>query len=518
MKANLMLKRSLCLLSLALSMTCAAYAQTTDAPKKDNLSLDSLMVDEPKLPEKIKIDPALLVPPENASVDDLFKFVEELQDKLPQPQSQDDIYQIVDAVSKAYLNVADLLLGKELDAEQKERAIQLKVVALTTRANVDPEAAKTLDEFVDENLKAAKTEAELIKAYQLKLQTLDARNAELSQMIALADEMYARPEEELQVFAIEVKAQAFITSFQKEGTVDEELVKSIDSVIEDKDRSQKVREKAYEMKLVASIILAELEREKEADQQDATKFEEVEKLFELLTSDAFSADLKKTVYQLRVQMLLDPNSTDEQAEEKIQKTVEKLLEEEDSELYALGVAVKGQTLINKAQASPENVQELVKYAEEIYQLSKEKEELKTQAIGLKIQAHRFQQDPEGLLKFVDEQLAAKPDEDLVNKLNQVKISVVTELVNKNPESFDAYKDFLTTLGKDDAFAGPVSQAYIARFLGALTKASETKGDLSAYDAAVAQFKQDLLAAPRAISAPPPSPGGSRRRTRGASFS
>lgn len=117
-----MLNRSLRrLLSLAVIVSLGAsvaYAQNAaDAPEQDrpaSLSLDSLMVDPPVAPEPFKIDEALLTPPENATADELFEYIDSLQTKLPQPRSQEELHTIVDEYSKACLQVSDMLLAMDL--------------------------------------------------------------------------------------------------------------------------------------------------------------------------------------------------------------------------------------------------------------------------------------------------------------------------------------------------------------------------------------------------------------------
>lgn len=504
-----MLKRSLlCLLSLAASLALGAAplvaqdAASTDAPKESapaDLSLDGLMVEPPKEAEPLKIDEALLTPPENASVDELFEFVESLQDKLPKPKSQEELRVVVDAFSKACLQVANKLFAMEMTPEQRNRAVQLKVVALTTRANIDDQAADELDAFVDENLKAAKTDEELVKAYQLKLQVLaSAEEGALDKINALADEMFKLDKEDLQVFAIEVKAQAFLSQVQRTGELNEDVLKFVDDVVADENRAVAVKEKALEMKLVALVIASELEKDKDATEQNKTYAEEAEKLFETLMTGEYSADLRKMVYQLRVQTLLDPNATDEKATEKLETLVERLAKEEDKELYALGVAVKGQLLLNAAQKNKDDVGALEEYADSVYAQSKEKEELRNQAIGLKIQSYRLKEDSEALLKFVDDELAQSKDETVVPKLKQIKISVITDIVNKDPESFDKYADFIAELSKDEANAEAVSNLYAARFVGAVSKIAEGDGKLDAFNSAVEQLKKDVLASPNCI--------------------
>ena len=503
-----MFKRaSLCSLSLAVSLAfsaTAAFAQDkADAPKTEApaaLSLDSLMVEPPKAPEPFTIDEKILTPPENASFDEYFEFIEGLQTKLPVPKNQQERFAVVDAFSKTCLTVANKLLAMELTPEQRERAVQLKVVALTTRANIDEEAADQLDAFVEENLKNAKTDEELIKAYQLKLQVIDASSDDsIAKIEKLADEMFALDKKDLQIFALEVKAQAFLANVQRTGEIDKNLLEFVDGVIKDEKRDQAVREKALEIKLVAYVIASELEKEKDEAEQDKSYAEEAEKLFEsLLTPGKYSLDLRKMVCQLRVQTLLDPNTTDEKATEKLEALVEQLTKDEDKELYALGVAVKGELLLNAARKDKNAVDALTEYAEKVYEQSKEKEELLGQAIGLKIQSFNLQEDREGLLAFVEEELAKDPNEDLKPKLDQVKLSVVTDLITKDPSAFDKHAEYIAELGKDEANADAVSTMYVARFVGSLNKIAENDGSLDDFNAALKQFKQDILTCPSCV--------------------
>ena len=174
--------------ALALEST-PVFAQTAPAAAQPAaLSLDGIMGEEAA--PAPAFDKSILEAPKDATPDELFDFVDSLQEKLPQPKSQEELYQIVDALSEAYLKIADqILAAKDLTPEQKDRATQLKVVALTSRANVDPKAADALNALVDETLKNAKTTEELVKAYQLKLQVLDASEKDPTAKIdALADE------------------------------------------------------------------------------------------------------------------------------------------------------------------------------------------------------------------------------------------------------------------------------------------------------------------------------------------
>ena len=381
-----MLKRYTCLL-LTLALFCAyssySFGQDAEKPAANNdaLSLDGLMVDDPApKSEPIKIDQELLTPPKNASVDELFEFIENLQDKLPEPKTQDDFIKIIDAYSQACLNVSELVLQKdELEPEQRERAVQLKVVALTTRMKTDPAAEAQLDQFVKENLDSAKSDEELIKAYQLKLQVLASKSDDLDEISAFADELYSKEKDELKVFAIEVKAQVFITGLQKDNEPNMKVLEFVDSVIADKNVAKRVKEKAYEMKLVGTIVLAQLQEDKEEADRDPKYEQEKEELFAKLLSDPeASIELKKDVYQLRVQTLFDQSGaiTDDN-ESKIVDVAAKLLKEEDPELYLLGVAVKGRLLITKAQGNKDAVKELADFVDELNKVVEDKEDIKS---------------------------------------------------------------------------------------------------------------------------------------------
>ncbi len=476
------------------------FAQTSaPAAQPESLSLGGLMGEsskpEPK-PFKVEIPAA----PKNATADELFAYVDGLQDALPQPSSQEEMFQLVDALSKAYLETANQILAlKDLTPEQKERATQLKVVALTSRANVDADAAKELDAFVEETLKNAKTDEELIKAYQLKLQVLAAGEGDsLAQINALADEMFALEQEELQIFAIEVKAQAFLTGTQQTGAVDKAIFDFVDSVVEDAKRSKNVKEKALEMKLVALVIASELEKEKDAADQDATFGENAEKLFVELLDGDYSADLKKTVYQLRLQTL-NPQADDAETVAKLNDVVARLLKEEDQELQALGNAVKGQQLLFAAQKDEAAVAELEKFADQLLEVAKTNENVKTQAVGLKIQALSLKKDAENLMKFVDAQLV-DADAELKSSLTRIKLQLISQAVGEDAAALAQYEAYLDEASADEELAGAVDNVYASQIVGQLSKIAEDGGTIEQFNKVVDELKSRLEKRPSIVSA------------------
>ena len=485
--------------ALALEST-PVFAQDAPAAQPAALSLDGIMGEDPT-PAAPAFDKSILEAPKDATPDELFDFVDSLQDKLPQPKSQEELYQIVDAVSEAYLKIADRILAvKDLTPEQKERATQLKVVALTSRANSDPKAVAALNQFVDETLKNAKTTDELVKAYQLKLQVLDASSDDpTAEINALADEMLARAEEELQVFAVEVKARVFLTATQTTGVVEPSVFEFADKIIADKNRADAVVEKALEMKLVALVVAAELEKEK-GEKADAKFAADAEKLFAQLLDGKYSDATKKTVYQLRLQTLLDAQKQgDADATAKLEDIVERLKKENDEELQNLAVSLKGQLLIDAAQKDEKAVAALDKFADETLALAQEKPELKTQALGLKIQAFTIKKDVDGLLKFIDAQIA-DADAQLKTQLMRVKLSLIQQKINADPEAFAQFEKFLEETAKDPAFESAVSQLYAARVAAQLNALAEKGATQADFDKFVDDFKAEIEKRPESLTA------------------
>ena len=485
--------------ALALEST-PVFAQDAPAAQPAALSLDGIMGEDPT-PAAPAFDKSILEAPKDATPDELFDFVDSLQDKLPQPKSQEELYQIVDAVSEAYLKIADRILAvKDLTPEQKERATQLKVVALTSRANSDPKAVAALNQFVDETLKNAKTTDELVKAYQLKLQVLDASSDDpTAEINALADEMLARAEEELQVFAVEVKARVFLTATQTTGVVEPSVFEFADKIIADKNRADAVVEKALEMKLVALVVAAELEKEK-GEKADAKFAADAEKLFAQLLDGKYSDATKKTVYQLRLQTLLDAQKQgDADATAKLEDIVERLKKENDEELQNLAVSLKGQLLIDAAQKDEKAVAALDKFADETLALAQEKPELKTQALGLKIQAFTIKKDVDGLLKFIDAQIA-DADAQLKTQLMRVKLSLIQQKINADPEAFAQFEKFLEETAKDPAFESAVSQLYAARVAAQLNALAEKGATQADFDKFVEDFKAEIAKRPESLTA------------------
>ncbi|MBQ2791377.1 MAG: hypothetical protein IJE97_17205 [Thermoguttaceae bacterium] len=499
-----MLKRvSLLVLGVAGALafeSTSAFAQDAPAARPAALSLDGIMGEE-AAPAAPTFDKSVLEAPKDATPDELFEFVDTLQEKLPQPKSQEELYQIVDALSEAYLKIADqILAAKDLTPEQKERATQLKVVALTSRANVDPKAADALNQLVDETLKTAKTTDELVKAYQLKLQVIDASSDDpTAEIDALADEMLARAEEDLQVFAVEVKARSFLTATQTTGIVDPTVFEFADKIVADKKRAAVVVEKALEMKLVALVVAAELEKEK-GEKADAKFAADAEKLFAQLLDGEYSDATKKTVYQLRLQTLLEANKQgDADATAKLENIVERLKKETDPELQNLAVSVKGQLLIDAAQKDEKAVDALDKFADETLALAQEKPELKTQAIGLKIQAFTVKKDVDGLLKFVDAQIA-DADAQLKSQLTRVKLSLIQQKISAEPEAFAQFEKFLEETAKDPAFGSAVSQLYAARVAAQLNALAEKGATQADFDKFVDDFKAEIEKRPESLTA------------------
>ena len=290
----------------------------------------------------------------------------------------------------------------------------------------------------------------------------------------------------------------FISSVQRTGDFDASVLAFVDEVIADESRSAKVKEKAYEMKLVATIVADEIEKSKEdASDYDGSYAKQAEELFDQLLSGDFSIDLKKTVYQLRIQTLMN---SDEPNDEKLEAIAEELAKQEDEELYALGVSVKGELLLKAAQEDKAAIDALVKYADKIAEEAKKSSLLKTPSVGLKVQALRLQEDDKGLIDYIDEQLAAEPDEDLEHNLIELKFRVAISMISKDAAAFDTFKDFCEQYQANEHFAAAVANVYSARFTSGLSQIEKDGADLEKFNAVVDQFKADLVVCPRAITA------------------
>jgi hypothetical protein len=160
---------------------------------------------------------------------------------------------------------------------------------------------------------------------------------------------------------------------------DEAVFEFADKIVADKKRAAAVVEKALEMKLVALVVANELEKEK-GEKADSKYAADAEKLFAQLLDGKYSDATKKTVYQLRLQTLLEAHKQgDAAATAKLEDVVERLKKETDAELQNLAVSVKGQLLIDAAQKDEAAVAALDKFADETLALAQEKPEMKTQA-------------------------------------------------------------------------------------------------------------------------------------------
>ena len=183
-----------------LSVGFAAAQEDAAEELTDQLS-DVAVLEENVEAEAAEMELPDLTIPENATPAELLAFVEGIEQKLPQPKTEDEL-------------VAEKVLADETATdEQRAQATELKVVAYTAAAQMGEEgAAEALDAMVSEMLANAKTDEEKIQAYQVKLQAITAGaqgdpNA-IDKVAQLTDEVLANKDsDELQVFGLELKAQ-----------------------------------------------------------------------------------------------------------------------------------------------------------------------------------------------------------------------------------------------------------------------------------------------------------------------
>ncbi|MCF0234100.1 MAG: hypothetical protein HUK22_03880 [Thermoguttaceae bacterium] len=221
-------------------------------------------------------------------------------------------------------------------------------------------------------------------------------------------------------------------------------------------------------------------------------------MFAQLLDGKYSADLKKLVYQLRLQSL-NPQSPAPEDVAKIEDVAKRLLKEEDEQLQALGIAVKGQLLIQAAQKDPKAVPALDKYADEVLEQAKKNPAVKTQGVGMKIQAFRLKEDAEGLMAFIDAQLAEE-DGALAMQLTQVKLTLISDAVAADASKFAKYAAFVEEAAKNEELAQAVDNVYSAKYSAAFSKLAEDGCTKAEFQALLAQFQAELEKRPAVVSA------------------
>ncbi|MDD3586315.1 MAG: hypothetical protein PHQ75_03965 [Thermoguttaceae bacterium] len=401
--------------------TFSVVAQDAKAPA--SLSLDQMP------PVSQPLDMSIFQVPEKATAAELLKFVEELQPKLPKPKTQVEMMQLMQAMVKTFETVADRVLAMDnAKPEEKSRAIEMKVVALSAKSQMDPNASKELDTYLDNLVKNAKDTKSKIQAYQVKYGALRSQfqgqqgapdEGMVAKANALADEIMKEKDEELQVLGLEIKAETNLSASEKNPQALADLESFVDKLINDNAKSMRLRNKASEIKLIclASVVM-----------KDPSKEEALDKYFKSLDLSKMTEESRAGLYQVRLQTLLNPQNKDPKAGEKAMEVVALLQKEKSPELQNMAVAVKSTVLRKAAEADPAKVDALFKYADEIL-ANNPTEEQKSQVLGMRIQAYmlKVKSDPKAkddLIAFLDKSIADKPDAKVLTQLAQIKLQLL----------------------------------------------------------------------------------------------
>ena len=182
--------------------------------------------------------------------------------------------------------------------------------------------------------------------------------------------------------------------------------------------------------------------------------------------------------------------------DKLNAIADELAKQEDEELYALGVSLKGEMLLRAAQEDKEAIAALAEYADKIVDEAKDNELLKIPSVGLKVQAFRLQDDNEGLLAYITEELAANPAEELKQNLIDLKLRLRRFYGCESATAFDLFKRFLRRIQRRRTICRRSRPALLLAFHRRSCSNQADGADLERYNAAVEQFKADLEVCPR----------------------
>ena len=127
--------------ALFLSFGLAAAQDDQAEALTDQLS-DVAVLEEAVEAEAAEMEIPELKVPENATPAELLAFVEGIEQKLPQPKTEDEMVEMIRKISSIYKEVADKVLADESATdEQRAQATELKVVAYSVAARMGEEGA-----------------------------------------------------------------------------------------------------------------------------------------------------------------------------------------------------------------------------------------------------------------------------------------------------------------------------------------------------------------------------------------
>ncbi len=486
--------------ALFLSFGLAAAQEEQAEALTDELS-DVAVLEEAVDTEAAEMEVPELTVPENASPAELLAFVEGIEQKLPQPKTEEEMAEMIRKISAVYKEVADRVLADEsATAEQRGQATELKVVAYTVAVQMGEEgAAEELDAMVSGMLANAKNDEEKIQAYQAKLQSIAAGAqtdpAAADKITALTDEILANKDsEELQVFGLELKAQTAFAGGRADESKLSEFADFLNGYIADTGISQRAREKAQELKLAALLMSSQSDESKEAD---------VDAYFDEVLAGPLSPDTRQALYQMRLQALMaggaaQPGAAPEMTPEKLAKldaVAEKLLKEDSEDLRSMGYAVKATNLVQQAQEDPAKIDAIFAFADKNL-ADNPSETLKKQMTGLKIQGYmlKVQEDPAAareMLAYLDGELAGDIDEEMKTRLLTVKLQVLMMQVQTDPSYNEQLEKALNETAQVEGLERLVQSGWGALYIGQIRNIAENGGSTADFDAVLDQIKAKM---------------------------
>ncbi|MBP5623072.1 MAG: hypothetical protein J6X44_13775, partial [Thermoguttaceae bacterium] len=472
-----------------LASSLASYAQDFDL---DQYTDESSNVSNAFDPEEWKV-------PENATADELL----ELYDKMDQREAPDwdadvDFLAIGRTVSQFGIDLADKVLafGDELTREQFEKAVRIKVHASLLAAELDDTVMRDLNAFVNDLLRKATNEDEVLFVVKIKFLILNDVGTD-KRIRNLADSALARPEPKVQSFGVAIRlpiGRIFLDRLFKMEDVDfdmedldvdlddlgddedspkEALAKSLefyDSIINDSSRDKSVRETAMELKLGVLLLEAErsgddganddgsydLDEDFDYYEEEAEAYEKGDEYFFACLDQDMSVDARKFFYELWLWESMpkyDPDETDE-THARREKILAKLAKEEDRELRDQVLYYNTHRLLEKADYLDDEAtaMEMDAYAKKVLDgIDPEDSDRVPHAVILNAKACFIREQYARVAELIDDYFANYDDttDHSLEELTQLKVDAIAELLKEEPSKYDAYDAFVAELIEKD---------------------------------------------------------------------
>ncbi|MBR5760234.1 MAG: hypothetical protein IKX88_16725 [Thermoguttaceae bacterium] len=517
-----------------LTLSSGTYAQEFDL---DKFTDESSNASKTFNPDDWKV-------PENATIDELFALHDKMSDQ-DTPEFDDDADLLVagKTISSFETELADKILafGDELTREQFEKAVTMKVQAMLLAAAIDDETLRDLNAFVNDLLRKASNEDEVLFVVKQKFVILNDVGTD-KRVRNLADSALARPEPKVQSFGVAIRlpvGRLFLTRLfdmdvvdfedgdldfdidglnDDEDTPEESLAKSLEfyeSVINDPKRDKSVRETAMELKLGVLLLEAErtgidgenedgsydLDEDFDYYEEEAEAYEKGDEYFFACLDQDMSVDARKFFYELWLWESMpkyDPDETDE-THARREKILAKLAKEEDRELRDQVFYYNAHRLLDKADYLEDEAtaMEMDAYAKKVLAgIDPEDSDRVPHAVVLNAKAALIREQYDRVVELIDDYFANYDDttEHSLEELTELKVDALAELVKKDPDKYDDYAAFVDDLiEKDDDVRA--SMIIAARTVGVLEKIADEEGSLDDFNKAIETFKDDFRKCP-----------------------